>query len=353
VALGDEPAPRPLDGPLDIDRREGRAAGPTGPGWEMEPPVQPRPGARPPLPRAGVPNRRIGPPARSVLARTRSPGAPLPSRPSGAPVFPELSTEGPSPRVARARATPSPTAPVALPYPAVAPAASEPPPRPAPEPTPTPTPTPRVTPTPIAIPARGGEPRAAPDGTPLFSGIAPAPARGPIHPASPGGAEQPVLEVRRRRAAPWRRVVAWGVDLALMGATVLLLLLPVMGRADLPGDASFDAIVEALTRRNSVLVPALLLAAVIAFAYQWLGTALSGATPGKWVTGLRVVGPDGQRPSPGRSAVRSLLVVPSFVLLGLGGLLSLFTRSGRSLHDFLAGTWVVRAEPPSVPEGRP
>jgi uncharacterized RDD family membrane protein YckC len=148
-------------------------------------------------------------------------------------------------------------------------------------------------------------------------------------------------------------VVAWGVDLTLVTGLVVLLLLPVLGRGDLPPDWSLDAVVEGLARRGSVLLPALLLTAVLTFAYQWLCTALAGATAGKWVAGLRVVGPDGERPLPGRSAVRSLLVLPSVALLGMGGLLALFTRSGRSAHDFLAGTWVVRAGTRSAREARP
>jgi uncharacterized RDD family membrane protein YckC len=158
--------------------------------------------------------------------------------------------------------------------------------------------------------------------------------------------------VHHRRAEPWRRVVAWAVDVALVAGLVVLLLLPVLGRGDLPPDWSLDAVVEGLARRGSVLLPALLLAAVLAFAYQWLCTALAGATAGKWVAGLRVVGPDGERPLPGRSAVRSLLVLPSVALLGMGGLLALFTRSGRSAHDFLSGTWVVRAGTRSPGEAR-
>lgn len=152
-------------------------------------------------------------------------------------------------------------------------------------------------------------------------------------------------EVHRTRAAPWRRAAAWAVDLSLLGTAVGLVLFPVMRRSDLPADASPDAIAAALTRGGSALVPALLLAAAMAFTYQWLGTALAGATPGKWLAGLRVVGPDGARPTPGRTAVRTLLAIPSFALLGLGALLALFTRSGRGLHDLLARTWVVRAGP--------
>jgi uncharacterized RDD family membrane protein YckC len=70
-----------------------------------------------------------------------------------------------------------------------------------------------------------------------------------------------------------------------------------------------------------------------------------GATPGMLVTGLRVVGPDGERPSPGRSAVRGALGLGAAAALGVGILIALFTRSGRGAHDLGAGTWVVLAGP--------
>jgi uncharacterized RDD family membrane protein YckC len=151
------------------------------------------------------------------------------------------------------------------------------------------------------------------------------------------------IEVHLHRAPPWRRAAAWGVDLVLLGLFVGLLLAPVLTRADLPIDASLASLIEALTRSRGVLLPSAALAIVAAFAYQWLGLSLMGATPGSRLLGLRVAGPDGRRPSPGRSALRAALSIPSFLLLGLGVLLGLFTRSGRALHDFGAGTWVVLA----------
>jgi uncharacterized RDD family membrane protein YckC len=77
--------------------------------------------------------------------------------------------------------------------------------------------------------------------------------------------------------------------------------------------------------------------------YTTLAHALGGATLGKALLRLRVIGPDGGPPSPARSAVRSVLALVSAGLLGLGLLVALFTRSGRGLHDFLARTWVVKA----------
>ncbi len=140
------------------------------------------------------------------------------------------------------------------------------------------------------------------------------------------------VEVHRVRAPAWRRVAAWAIDAVLLGAVLAAMLLPVLGQGG-------------LASARDVAVPAILVVALVAFVYQWLGIALTGGTPGKLVTGLRVVGPDGKRPSPGRSAVRAALALPAAALLGLGILLALFTRSGRGAHDLGAGTWVVLSGP--------
>ncbi len=129
----------------------------------------------------------------------------------------------------------------------------------------------------------------------------------------------------------------------MLGTFLALLFGPVLSRTDLPADGGFDALFEALTRQHGVLLPALLVAGVATFAYQWLGLALMGSSPGKRLLHVQVVGPDGRRPSPGRAALRAALSIPSFLLLGMGPLLGLFTRSGRSLHDFGAGTYLVLA----------
>lgn len=140
------------------------------------------------------------------------------------------------------------------------------------------------------------------------------------------------VEVRRTRAPAWRRAASWFVDGALLAGLLALLLVPSVGPAI--GPAGFSQV-------SDLLGIALLVVALVAFAYQWLGVALMGATPGLRVAGLRVVGPDGRRPSPGRAAARGLLGILAAAALGLGLLLALFTRSGRGAHDLLAGTWVV------------
>jgi uncharacterized RDD family membrane protein YckC len=69
---------------------------------------------------------------------------------------------------------------------------------------------------------------------------------------------------------------------------------------------------------------------------------LTGKTVGKWTTGLRIERTRGNVPGIGRAFLRHFVGYPlSLLPLGLGFLI--VTLSGRrALHDFLAGTIVVR-----------
>jgi resuscitation-promoting factor RpfA len=135
-------------------------------------------------------------------------------------------------------------------------------------------------------------------------------------------AERPIIELRRARA--WKRAAAWALDGAPFAGLAWWI-------ASWPG------------ADLALLVPALTALALAGFVYQLLCHWLLGATFGKLATGLRVVGPDGGRPGLGRSARRAAASVLGVMLFGIGPLVALFTRSGRGLHDFAAGTAVVEA----------
>jgi len=343
IAFGEEVFAPPLDRPVAIDRRAtGRSAGPparptparSGPfagstapappapvlgageglppgaaAWEMDPPV--------------LPVARPGPPKEPLRELRLSALAPLQPPPRQRPAPKAVDAPG-------STGAAGPTAPVAgrsAPVRAAPPRAAAPP------------PTVRE---PIARIAPPVSPRRDAAILPGSAGAAPTTGRA-------GEAELDLepdvdaIEVHLRRAPAWRRVLASAIDAGIAGLFLLLLLGPIVSRADLPPSLGIDEAVDAFTRRGSVLIPALAVVAVVTFAYQWLGVALMGATPGKRILRLRVVGPDGRRPSFGRSALRAAFAIPSFLLLGLGPLLGLFTRSGRSLHDFGAGTYPVSA----------
>lgn len=82
----------------------------------------------------------------------------------------------------------------------------------------------------------------------------------------------------------------------------------------------------------------------VAFLNLIVLPALSGRSIGKWITGLHIERRDGGELSIGRALLRHLVGYPLTCLtLGAGFLLAVFGSEGRALHDFLAGTVVVRS----------
>ena len=66
-----------------------------------------------------------------------------------------------------------------------------------------------------------------------------------------------------------------------------------------------------------------------------------GKTIGKWLLGLRVVGPEQSAVTYSRAFLRWLVMV-AFAPLGLGLLWILWSPEKRGWHDYLARTWVIR-----------
>ena len=80
------------------------------------------------------------------------------------------------------------------------------------------------------------------------------------------------------------------------------------------------------------------------WCYFTVGWGLFGATPGKWLVGLRVVDHHGRCPiGPTRALLRLIAYCISSTVLGIGHLMILFRSDNRALHDILAGTRVVCA----------
>lgn len=82
---------------------------------------------------------------------------------------------------------------------------------------------------------------------------------------------------------------------------------------------------------------------VVAFIDLVVLAGLTGRTIGKWTTGLRIERMSGGRPGILRAFVRHIIGYPlSLLPFGLGFLIAMVNSSGRSLHDLIAGTIVVR-----------
>jgi resuscitation-promoting factor RpfA len=189
----------------------------------------------------------------------------------------------------------------------------------------------------------------APRNTAVRASASPA-LRAPPPPAAPDphldtDVEVEAVEIHMRRAASWRRAAAAAIDVAPFAAGGVALARALLrAAAGLPAPATgLDGLLDLVARERVIVLSVAAAVALALGVYTTLAHALAGATLGKRLLGLRLVGPDGERPSLARSAVRSALAFVSLGLLGLGVLLALFTRSGRSLHDLVARTWVVEA----------
>lgn len=83
---------------------------------------------------------------------------------------------------------------------------------------------------------------------------------------------------------------------------------------------------------------------VLAVIYNWFfWTRYDGQTPGKRLMNLRVVKANGSPLRDVDALIRALGYTVSGFFFGLGYLWALFDPQGRTWHDLLAGTLVVRA----------
>ena len=74
---------------------------------------------------------------------------------------------------------------------------------------------------------------------------------------------------------------------------------------------------------------------------------LTGRTVGKWATGLRIERTQGAGIGIGRAFLRHFVGYPlSLLILGAGFIFAAFSLRGRTLHDLIADTIVVREVPP-------
>ena len=75
--------------------------------------------------------------------------------------------------------------------------------------------------------------------------------------------------------------------------------------------------------------------------------AYNGQTVGKMAAGLKIVREDGSPLTYGRACARWLGYILSELTLGLGFICAHFTKRKRALHDYVAGTRVIKIKEPS------
>lgn len=136
-------------------------------------------------------------------------------------------------------------------------------------------------------------------------------------------------------AAPWRRAMAYLVDLlvfyfALFAAMFVSLLIWVSTGGDQQAFMDIAAV-------NGAKVVVFALRGAYFFVFE----ALSGATLGKRLLGCRVVSLSGGRASAWQALFRNVGSLVNWLTLGLGFVSIVLRKDRRGLHDILAGTRVV------------
>ena len=106
--------------------------------------------------------------------------------------------------------------------------------------------------------------------------------------------------------------------------------------------AAAQAVQDGLERAT---LPFALACAGIALLWHGLGEASRWqGSPGKRAFGLIATDIDGNRPGIARAFARQLAGVASWITLNLGHLLAALPPQHRALHDYIAGTRVLRAD---------
>jgi uncharacterized RDD family membrane protein YckC len=146
----------------------------------------------------------------------------------------------------------------------------------------------------------------------------------------------------------WRRALAAGIDALVVLPAALLL---AIGAGRLAGVSLPDARRTALDYWLDLAIsgePALWgtigLVVAIGVIYLLLFHMTLGRTLGMRALGLRVIDVYGEPPSVARAAVRTLGYLASVATLGLGFVWVGFDAEKRGLHDWLAGTYVIRSD---------
>ncbi len=152
--------------------------------------------------------------------------------------------------------------------------------------------------------------------------------------APPAAARQDALN--RPKAGFWLRLVAYGIDGAIVIAIQFLLGLLLNYLLGLSGALAGEG-------SMGLVVVSGLLSATISFSYGLFFIGYCGQTPAKMMVRIKVIRTDGSAMTYGRAFLREVLgKFFSAILLGIGYLMVAFDSQKQGLHDKIADTYVIK-----------
>jgi uncharacterized RDD family membrane protein YckC len=146
----------------------------------------------------------------------------------------------------------------------------------------------------------------------------------------------------------WRRAAAAAIDLAVIAPIAVLAcwLTSQISGVGLPamkiGPLDIDLWIDLVLDVDPGLMMGMALCSAIGLAYLSIFHIVRGQTLGMKVMKMKIIDAYGDSPSPRRCLIRVLGYVVNLATLGLGFLWIGFDSEKRGLHDWMAGTYVVR-----------
>ena len=147
----------------------------------------------------------------------------------------------------------------------------------------------------------------------------------------------------------WKRLVAAAIDLAIVipSALIITLLASKIAGIHLPPSNlhlfDVDLWIDLVLATDPALLMGLVLFFAIGMIYLLVFHGIRGRTLGMQVMKMKVIDVYGDPPSPARAAARCAGYLASAATLFLGFLWIGFDSEKRGLHDWIAGTYVIRA----------
>jgi uncharacterized RDD family membrane protein YckC len=166
--------------------------------------------------------------------------------------------------------------------------------------------------------------------------------------------ERPARPSKREAASVyvigfWKRLAAAAIDFAIVipAALVVTFLASKIAGVHLPPSNlhlfDLDLWLDLVIATDPALVMGLVLFIAIGLVYLLVFHIVRGRTLGMQVMQIKVIDVYGDPPSPARCAARCAGYVVSAATLFLGFLWMGFDSEKRGLHDWIAGTYVIRA----------
>lgn len=146
-----------------------------------------------------------------------------------------------------------------------------------------------------------------------------------------------------RVAGFWHRLLAAGVDVAVIAPVAVLTTWLAGAITGIRPPASVDIWLDLVLSSDPSVYLALQLSVAVAAVYVMVFQIVAGRTLGMRLLGLHIIDVYGDTPSPARALLRTVGYVGAVATLMLGFFWIAIDREKRGLHDWLAGTYVIRA----------